>query len=112
MTSAAVLTISDGAHAGTRIDTSGAAVAERLERAGFTVVDRKVIPDERIQIATHLRVMADLHIAQVIVTTGGTGIALRDVTPEATRDVIDREIPGFGELMRSRGLEKTRFAPL
>ena len=112
MMSAAVLTISDGAHHRTRIDTSGPAVAARLEAAGFTVVEHKIVPDEREMIATQLRVMADLRIARAVFTTGGTGVAPRDVTPEATRDVIDREIPGFGELMRSRGLEKSRFAPL
>jgi len=110
--SAAVLTISDGAHHGTRLDTSGPAVASRLEAAGFTVVERKIIPDERSEIARQLRDIADRNLADVVFTTGGTGIAPRDVTPEATRDVIDREIPGFGELMRSRGLERTRFAPL
>jgi molybdopterin adenylyltransferase len=112
MMSAAVLTISDGAYEGKRVDTSGPAVAERLEAAGFTVVERRIIPDERDEISTQLRDIADRHIASVIFTTGGTGIALRDVTPEATRAVIDREIPGFGELMRLRGLEKTRFAHL
>ncbi len=112
MMSAAVLTISDGAHHGTRIDTSGPAVAARLEAAGFTVVETKIVPDEREDNATQLRVMADLRIARAVFTTGGTGVAPRDVTPEATRDVIDREIPGFGELMRSRGIEKSRFAPL
>ncbi len=112
MMSAAVLTISDGAHRGVRIDTSGPAVAARLGEAGFTVVEHKIVPDEREMIATQLRVIADLRIASVVFTTGGTGVAPRDVTPEATRDVIDREIPGFGELMRSRGLEKSRFAPL
>jgi len=109
---AAVLTISDGAHHGTRIDTSGPAVATRLEAAGFQIVERKIIPDEQREIATELRQIADRHVAGVIFTTGGTGIAPRDVTPEATRDVIEREIPGFGERMRSRGLESSRFAPL
>jgi molybdopterin adenylyltransferase len=109
---AVVLTISDGAHHGTRIDTSGPAVATRIESAGFTVVERKIVPDERHEIAAQLREIADRNIARVVFTTGGTGVAPRDVTPEATRDAIDREIPGFGELMRSRGLEKTRFAPL
>jgi molybdenum cofactor synthesis domain-containing protein len=112
MMTAAVLTISDGAHHGTRIDTSGPAIAARLETAGFTVVERKIVPDERDQISTQLRYLADLRLAGVIFTTGGTGVAPRDVTPEATRDVIDREIPGFGERMRSRGLESSRFAPL
>ncbi len=112
MMSAAVLTISDGAHLGTRIDTSGPAVAARLEAAGFTVVERKIVPDERDQISTQLRYLADLRLASVVFTTGGTGVAPRDVTPEATRDVIEREIPGIGELMRSRGMETSRFAPL
>lgn len=112
MMTAAVLTISDGAHHGSRTDTSGPAIAVRLEAAGFQVVERKIIPDEQHEIATELREIADRHVAGVIFTTGGTGIAPRDVTPEATRDVIDREIPGFGERMRSRGLESSRFAPL
>lgn len=112
MMTAAVLTISNGAHHGTRVDTSGPAVAARLEAAGFQVVERKIIPDEQREIAAQLRQIADGHIAGVIFTTGGTGVAPRDVTPEATRDVIDREIPGFGERMRSRGLESSRFAPL
>ena len=112
MMTAAVLTISDGAYHGKRIDTSGPAVAARLEAAGFTIVERKIIPDEQREIAAALREIADRRMAGAIFTTGGTGIAPRDVTPEATRDVIDREIPGFGELMRSRGLESSRFAPL
>jgi molybdopterin adenylyltransferase len=110
--SAAVLTISDGGHHGLRIDTSGPAVAARLEAAGFTIVERKIVPDERDEISTQLREIADRRMANVVFTTGGTGVAPRDVTPEATRAVIDREIPGFGELMRSRGLESSRFAPL
>jgi molybdopterin adenylyltransferase len=112
MKTAAVITISDGAYAGKRVDTSGPAVAARLEAAGFTVVERKVIPDEQNEIARLLRMVADAGTVRAIITTGGTGVAPRDVTPEATRDVIDREIPGFGELMRSRGLATTRFAPL
>lgn len=109
---AAVLTISDGAHHGTRIDTSGPALAARLEAAGFVIVERQIVPDERGEIAAHLCRLADNRIANVVFTTGGTGVALRDVTPEATREVIDREIPGLGELMRARGLDSTRFAPL
>jgi molybdopterin adenylyltransferase len=112
MRTAAVITISDSSHAGQRADASGPAVCARLEAAGFTVVERQVIPDERGDIANLLRQMADRRLAAAIFTTGGTGVALRDVTPEATREIIDREIPGFGELMRLRGLEKTRFAPL
>ncbi len=109
---AAVLTISDGAHHGTRADKSGPAIAERLESGGFMVTDRRIIPDERDQIASALRQIADTGLARAIFTTGGTGCALRNVTPEATRDVIEREIPGFGEQMRASGLKSTRFASL
>jgi molybdopterin adenylyltransferase len=109
---AAVVTVSDGAHRGTRVDKSGPAVAQRLESGGFTVTDRRIVPDERDQIATALRQIADTGTTRAIFTTGGTGCALRDVTPEATRDVIEREIPGFGERMRIAGLKSTRFAPL
>jgi molybdopterin adenylyltransferase len=109
---AAVLTISDSAHEGSRADTSGPAVAARLEANGFEVVERRIVPDERNQIAAALRDICDRRTANVIFTTGGTGVAARDVTPEATRDVMEREIPGFGELMRTRGLASSRFAPL
>jgi molybdopterin adenylyltransferase len=109
---AAVLTISDKAHEGTRVDTSGPAVAARLEACGFEIAERRIVPDERDHIATVLRDLADRRVASVIFTTGGTGVAVRDVTPEATRDVMDREIPGFGEQMRARGLSSSRFAPL
>lgn len=112
MRAAAVLTISDGAHHGTRVDTSGPAIAARLEENGFEITARRIIPDERSEIAAALRDLADAATANVIFTTGGTGVAPRDVTPEATRDVLEREIPGFGELMRARGRESNKFAPL
>ena len=112
MIPAAVLTISDSSHAGTRADASGPAVAARLLETGFEIALTRILPDERAQIADTLRHLADTRAAAVIFTTGGTGVAPRDITPEATRDAIDREIPGFGELMRLRGLEKTRFAVL
>ena len=111
MMPAAVLTISDGAHHGTRVDTSGPAVSARLEAHGFEVLERRIIPDERGEIAAALRDLTELSAVNVIFTTGGTGVAPRDVTPEATRDVIEREIPGFGELMRARGLSSNAFAP-
>lgn len=111
MKTAAVLTISDSAHHGIRADASGPALKRRLEEAGFTVRNSRIIPDERHEIAQALRDITDAG-EHVIFTTGGTGVATRDVTPEATRDVIEREIPGFGELMRARGLQSTRFASL
>jgi molybdenum cofactor synthesis domain-containing protein len=109
---AAVVTVSDSTHQGARFDKSGPAVAERLAGAGFEIAARAVVPDERGQIAALLRELADSGSAKAIFTTGGTGIAPRDVTPEATRDAIEREIPGFGELMRARGLASTPRAVL
>ncbi len=109
---AAVLTVSDRAHEGTRVDTSGPALVEKLRAAGFTASPPTVLPDERDQIAVWLRNVANNRLADVVFTTGGTGVAPRDITPEAVRDVIDREIPGFGELMRQVGRLSTPMASL
>ncbi|MBK7931447.1 MAG: MogA/MoaB family molybdenum cofactor biosynthesis protein [Bryobacterales bacterium] len=109
---ALVITVSDSSYRGEREDVSGPRVKARLEEAGFTVGEVEVVPDEAALIALRLKERADGDECDVIVTTGGTGVALRDVTPEATREVIEKEIPGFGELMRAEGLKKTRFAPL
>jgi molybdopterin adenylyltransferase len=108
----AVITVSDSAIAGTREDRSGPAVRERVESLGWTVSAHELVPDESNQIADALRRLADSGEVSVILTTGGTGVALRDVTPEATRSVIEREIPGLGELMRSEGLKFTSTAVL
>jgi molybdenum cofactor synthesis domain-containing protein len=108
MIHAAVLTISDSASAGTRTDTSGPALRGRLEQLGWNVTVMEVLPDEVDEISTRLATLADGGQLAAIFTTGGTGIALRDVTPEATRLVIDREIPGLPELMRAKG---HRFTP-
>jgi len=107
VTRAAVVTVSDSTSAGTRVDKSGPAVAVRLAERAFEVVSQTVVPDERSAIRDELIRLADKGDIHVILTTGGTGIALRDVTPEATRDVIEREIPGFGEQMRAAGLRFT-----
>jgi len=112
MISAAVLTISDSVIAGTREDRSGAALKERIEELGWSVASQDIVPDEADQISGKLRDLADVDHVQVVFTTGGTGIALRDVTPEATREVIDREIPGVSEVMRSEGRKSTPFAAL
>jgi len=112
MTNAAVVTISDSASAGTRADRSGPAVRDRLEQLGWRVTVMEVIPDEVSEIVARLSTLADGGQIAAIFTTGGTGVALRDVTPEATRAVLDREIPGFGELMRLRGRESTPLAVL
>lgn len=108
----AVLTISDSAHAGVRHDASGPAVAARLAQAGHRIALQAVLPDDREQIAAKLREFASTGEYDAILTTGGTGLSARDVTPEAARSVFEREIPGFGELMRAAGMKTTRRAAL
>src|SRR4051794_10292880 len=112
MTNAAVLTISDSVSAGTRIDRSGPAVRERLEQLGWSVAVMEVIPDVVSEISDRMSTLADGGQVSAIFTTGGTGVASRDVTPEATRAILDREIPGFGEVMRLKGREATPLAAL
>lgn len=108
----AVLTVSDSVTRGTREDRSGADLRERVQALGWTAVISDVVADERGQIAAKLANLADSGKVGLILTTGGTGIALRDVTPEATRDVIAREIPGLGEQMRAEGRKSTPMAAL
>jgi molybdenum cofactor synthesis domain-containing protein len=116
---AKVLTVSDGVIAGTREDTSGSVLAERLTAAGFDVVDHRVVADGRENVGEALVEMAD-GFAGLIVTTGGTGFGPRDLTPEGTRIILDREAPGLAEAMRlvsplgrlSRALAGTRGAAL
>jgi molybdopterin adenylyltransferase len=107
---AVVITVSDSCFQGSRKDRSGPEVAARLRKAGFAVEATPVVPDDAKQISAALRQHAVQ--ARLIVTTGGTGIALRDVTPEATRAVCERILEGFGERMRSEGLKDTPLAPL
>ncbi len=109
---AIVVTASDGAAAGARADESGAAVAGILDEAGVEVLRRETVPDERGQIAALLRRLADGHEAGLIAVTGGTGLGPRDLTPEATRDVLDREAPGLAEAMRAAGRLSTPMADL
>jgi len=111
VTRARVITCSDSASRGEREDRSGPAVRRILEQHGFEVDGVTVVPDDADAIAAAIEtMMADG--ARLVVTTGGTGIAPRDVTPEATLRVCERVIPGFGELMRMKSLEKTPMAPL
>ena len=108
--SAAVITVSDSCARGERGDTSGPAVAEALAKFGFRVVAKRTVQDDSMQIQNAL-----VHLAlevRFIVTTGGTGIAERDVTPEATEAICDRVIDGVAERMRSEGFKQTPFAPL
>ena len=107
-----IVTVSDSAVAGTREDKSGPALAQAAVEFGWTIALRSLVPDEVDQIAAVLVELADSGETDVLLTTGGTGIALRDVTPEATARVAPRNIPGLGELMRTEGRKSTRFAPL
>ena len=104
-----MITVSDGVSRGTREDASGPALRDLLERSGYEVTGR-VVPDESDEIAAAIREGAAA--ASLVVTTGGTGFAARDVTPEATRSVIERDAPGLAEAMRAAGREKTPFADL
>ena len=107
---AAVVTVSDSSAAGQREDLSGPAVRAALEAKGFRVVAGSTVKDDQPDIEVALMEMC--HQAQLVVTTGGTGIAARDVTPEATRSVADRMVEGIGERMRSEGAKKTPLAVL
>jgi molybdopterin adenylyltransferase len=107
---AAVVTVSDSCARGERVDVSGPAVVEVLKKRGFRIVATQIVQDDSMQIQNAL-----VHLAievRFIVTTGGTGIALRDVTPEATEAICDRVIDGVGERMRLEGAKKTAFAAL
>ena len=97
---AKVLTVSDGVIGGTREDRSGAALGERLLAAGYEVVDRRAVADGAESVADAVRALTT-GFAGLLVTTGGTGFAPRDLTPEGTRPVLDREAPGLAEAMRS-----------
>lgn len=112
MNTAAVLTISDSVHAGRRRDVSGPSVRARLEQLGWRVAVCEAVPDEMAQISARVAALADSNEVAAIFTTGGTGVAPRDVTPEATRRVLDREIPGLAELMRAEGRKSTPLAAL
>ena len=107
---AAVVTVSDSCARGERKDASGPAVAELLEKLQFSVVAREVVSDDEIQIQSLLIRLA--REVRLIVTTGGTGIADRDVTPEATAKVCDRLLDGVAERMRAEGMKKTPLAAL
>jgi molybdopterin adenylyltransferase len=108
----AILTISDSAVAGTREDRSGPAVAEMAQALGWSIVAREVLRDEKEEIAAAMTRLIDRDVADVVITTGGTGLSPRDVTPEATKAIANREIPGFGEAMRAEGRKTARFASL
>ena len=110
MPHATVITVSDSCARGEREDVSGPEACRLLREAGFEPEGPRVVPDERSAIAAALREAA--RSSTLVVTTGGTGFAARDVTPEATLDVIEREAPGIAEHLRARGVADTPLAPL
>ena len=109
---AAVITLSDSGYAGGREDKSGPAVRAMAEEAGFQVVWTALLPDDRAGLARELRRLCDGDLADLILTTGGTGFSPKDVTPEATMDVVERPVPGIPEAMRWYSLQHTPRAML
>jgi molybdenum cofactor synthesis domain-containing protein len=108
----AVLTVSDSGAAGQRVDRSGPVLQEVCAVHGWSIVATTLVPDDVDLIRETIRHWADASTADLILTTGGTGISARDVTPEATRAVLDRELPGMAELIRTRGLEQNQYSVL
>jgi molybdenum cofactor synthesis domain-containing protein len=108
----AIITISDKGYKGERVDKSGPLLKEIITKNGGEIVLLKIIPDEKKIIKKELKKIANKGGADVILTTGGTGFSPRDVTPEATKAVIERETPGLAEAMRSASLKVTPFAML
>lgn len=104
---AAILTLSDKGSRGERADASGPALVAWLAEQGVETVRTEIIPDEADLISARLAAWADAEDVDLILTTGGTGVSPRDVTPDATMTILDRLIPGFGEVMRMRSLQKT-----
>lgn len=107
-----ILTISDRAARGERVDESGPAARAMLEGGDAQVKETATVPDERDRIARQLRVWADEAGLDIVLTTGGTGLGPRDVTPEATQDVIERAVPGLGELLRRATFEQSSTSVL
>ena len=108
---AAVVTVSDSVHRGAAQDESGPAAVELLASSGFDVAPPSVVPDELVDIHARLVALANEDF-ELVVTTGGTGLGPRDVTPEATKSAVEREAPGLAELMRAAGLRHTPMAAL
>jgi len=107
-----ILVLSDASSRGERADLSGPAVRDVLEKRGWQVVAIEILPDELDTIQQKLQALTDADDCDAVVTSGGTGVGPRDVTPEATRAVIEKEIPGLAEMMRAEGIKNTRRAAL
>jgi molybdenum cofactor biosynthesis protein B len=108
----AIVTVSDGVAAGTRTDSSGAAIRQWIDGRGSRFAGHEVVPDAADRITAMLLALADRDDVDVILTTGGTGVTARDITPEATRAVIERDVPGIAERLRAAGLASTPYAML
>lgn len=112
MKRAAIITSSDKGYRGEREDLSGLAIREILEREGYQVVSMDILPDDREMLSGRMAEIADDGLADLILTTGGTGFSPRDVMPEATEDVIDRRVPGIPEAIRAYSMTITKRAML
>ena len=112
MKRAAIITASDSGYRGEREDLSGPAIKEILEREGYEVTSMDILPDDQVMLAGKLQEIADSEKAELILTTGGTGFSERDVTPEATEEVIERKVPGIPEAIRAYSMTITKRAML
>lgn len=108
----AIITSSDTGYRGEREDLSGPAVKEIVEAAGYQVVSAEILPDEREMLSARMAEIADKNLAELILTTGGTGFSPRDVMPEATQDIVERSVPGIPEAMRAYSMTITKRAML
>ena len=108
----AIITSSDSGYRGEREDLSGPAIREILEREGYQVVSMEILPDDRVMLGEKMKEISDNGLAELILTTGGTGFSQRDVMPEATEDIIERRVPGIPEAMRAYSMTITRRAML
>lgn len=108
----AIITSSDAGYRGEREDLSGPAVKEIVEAAGYQVVSTEILPDEREMLSARMAEIADKNLAELILTTGGTGFSPRDVMPEATQDIVERSVPGIPEAMRAYSMTITKRAML
>lgn len=112
MKRAAIITSSDSGYRGEREDLSGPAIREILEREGYQVVFMEILPDDRVMLGEKMKEISDNGLAELILTTGGTGFSQRDVMPEATEDIIERRVPGIPEAMRAYSMTITKRAML
>lgn len=108
----AIITSSDSGYRGEREDLSGPTIQEIVEANGYEVVSMQILPDDRTMLAEAMKKIADENLAELILTTGGTGFSQRDCTPEATEDVIERRVPGIPEAMRAYSMQFTKRAML